>query len=401
MSSECRIVVAGAGIAGLTTAALLAQSEQALGMTITVVDAAARPRFDIDADVALRVSAVASGSAGLLTQAGAWPLVEAARACPYDHMRVWDEAEPPDGPATLRFDAEEFAVGHLGYIVENHLLQYSLLTVLDALEVDLRFDCPVEAIEPAGSEFRVATADDALRADLVIAADGARSPVREMFGIDVTRMPYEQTAFVTHLSTSRHHAATAWQRFLRTGPIGMLPLADGRISVVWSTSPVQAEAAMQLDDDELGATLTEASGRVLGDLAVAGPRGTFDLAAQHARDYVRRGVALVGDAAHTVHPLAGQGANLGLQDAAALADVIIAALAAGEHPADRPVLRRYERARKGANLAMMHFMTGLNRLFASDSAVLGEVRRAGMQLFNNSGPVRERVVGVALGGSRR
>ncbi|MDX1508829.1 MAG: FAD-dependent monooxygenase, partial [Woeseiaceae bacterium] len=374
MSRECRIVIAGAGIAGLTVATLLAQSKQAKHMRVTIVDAAARPVFDAAADVALRVSAVANGSAELLARAGAWPLVEAARACPYDHMRVWDEADPPDGPATLRFDADEFAVRHLGYIVENHLLQHSLLTVLDAHDVSLRFESPVEAIEPAAGAFRVNAGGEVLTADLVVAADGAASPVRELFGISVTRMPYEQTAFVTHLSTSRPHRDTAWQRFLRSGPIGMLPLADGRVSVVWSTSPDEAEAALHMDDDALGARLTEVSDGVLGELAVAGPRGRFVLAAQHARDYVRRGVALVGDAAHTIHPLAGQGANLGLQDAAEFADVIVAALAAGEHPADRPVLRRYERARKGANTAMMHFMTGLNRLFASDSAILGEVR---------------------------
>ena len=401
MSNECRIAVSGAGVAGLTVAALLGRSEFANRMTITVLDAAKRPSFDATAEVALRVSAVANGSAEILDQVGAWPLIEAARACPYDHMRVWDEADPPGGPATLRFDADEFAVKHLGYIVENHLLQYSLLTVLDALDVDVRFESAVEAVDTVDQAFRIQAGGDSIDADLVIAADGARSPVRKMLGIEVTNMPYDQTAFVTHLRPARHHRDTAWQRFLRSGPIGMLPLSDGRISIVWSTSDAQAQAAMNMPDEELGAELTKISDAVLGDLEVAGPRGTFPLAAQHARDYVRRGVALIGDAAHTVHPLAGQGANLGLQDAAELAEVIVAALAAGENPADRPVLRRYERARKGANTTMMHFMTGLNRLFASDSAVLGEVRRAGMQLFNNSGPVRERVVSVALGGRRR
>ena len=160
-------------------------------------------------------------------------------------------------------------------------------------------------------------------------------------------------------------------------------------------------AVLMIGAAEIGQMLTEASDFALGTLTVDGPRGAFPLGAQHAEDYVRRGVALIGDAAHTVHPLAGQGANLGLQDAEELAAVIIAALRVGEHPADRPVLRRYERARKGANATMMHFMTGLNRLFASDSSVLGELRRTGMQLFNRSGPVKKRVVGVALGAGRR
>jgi 2-octaprenylphenol hydroxylase len=178
---------------------------------------------------------------------------------------------------------------------------------------------------------------------------------------------------------------------------GMLPLADGRISVVWSTTPELAKHALEVSDDELGSLLTDASDGVLGKLTVAGPKGAFPLQAQHADDYVRQGVALIGDAAHAIHPLAGQGANLGLQDAAELAELIAASLENGLYPGDRPVLRQYERARKGANLTMLHFMTGLNSLFATDSTLMGEIRLAGMRLFNRSGPIRERAVKVALG----
>jgi 2-octaprenylphenol hydroxylase len=177
----------------------------------------------------------------------------------------------------------------------------------------------------------------------------------------------------------------------------MLPLADGRISVVWSTSQAVADKAMAANDEELGRMLSETSDFVLGRLEVAGPRGAFPLCARHAKQYVRPGLALLGDAAHAIHPLAGQGANLGLQDAARLAEVIDTALDNGEHPGDRPVLRRYERARKGENATMMHFMTGLNRLFATDSALAGEMRATGMRLFNMSGPIKERAVRVALG----
>ena len=180
----------------------------------------------------------------------------------------------------------------------------------------------------------------------------------------------------------------------------MLPLADGRISVVWSTTEEQAQWAMSATENDLGQALTDASDHVLGALTVAGPRGVFPLRARHAKDYVKAGIALIGDAAHAVHPLAGQGANLGLQDAATLADVIVKALQNGEHPGDRPVLRRYERSRKGANASMLHFMTGLNRLFATDSALLKELRTTGMRLFNQSGPIREHVVSVALGAKR-
>ena len=402
MKKDFRVVVAGAGVAGLTAAAQLAQSAHAARMRLTIVDAASRPVFDVGGDIALRVSAMSLGSADLLDNVGAWQFVESTRACAFDRMSVWDEAESPDGDATLRFDAGEFAVPQLGFIVENVLLQHALLNVLDGLDVELRFETGIESVESRGDTHRVLVDEGSgLDADLVIAADGARSPVRESLGMNVSRLAYEQVALVTHLQPERDHKHTAWQRFLRSGPIGILPLGDGRVSVVWSTTPEQTESAMAMGDDALGTLLTDISDHVLGELRVDGPRGTFPLAAQHAEDYVRHGVALVGDAAHTIHPLAGQGANIGLQDAAELADVIVTAFDAGENPADRPVLRRYERARKGANAAMMHFMTGLNRLFASDSQVLGEVRRAGMKLFNKAGPVRERIVGVALGADRR
>jgi 2-octaprenylphenol hydroxylase len=180
----------------------------------------------------------------------------------------------------------------------------------------------------------------------------------------------------------------------------MLPLSDGRISVVWSTAESTAERALAASDEELGEMLSEASDHVLGALTVAGPRGAFPLCARHAEKYVLPGIALIGDAAHAVHPLAGQGANLGLQDAAVLAQVIGTALANDEYPGDRPVLRRYERERKGENAQMMHLMTGLNRLFATDSMLVRELRATGMRLFNNSGPLRDRAVKVALGVGR-
>lgn len=401
MKQRYDVVIVGGGMTGLTAAALLSHGSCADALRITVVDAAARPRFDPAADVALRVSAIAAGSADLFDSIGAWDRILGTRACPYEHMRVWDGADDPDAPSTLRFDADEFAIRQLGFIVENLLIRDSILRVLDRTDVSLRFDAPIKAIDANGQSYRLCLEDGReLEADLLVGADGARSFVRESAGIAVMRRPYAQTAFVTHLQPQQPHGATARQRFLEDGPLGMLPLADGRISVVWSTTPEIARQAMNADDAELGALLTEASDEVLGELTAAGPRGTFPLCAQHARNYVLPRLALIGDAAHAVHPLAGQGANLGLADASALSTVIEEAIRKGEHPGDRPVLRRYERARKGANATMLHLMTGLNQLFAATSPTLGELRRAGMRLFNVSGPLRERAVRVALGAGR-
>lgn len=376
------VVIVGAGIAGLTLAALLAKGRNAAKLRVSVVDAGPRPEFDENASPNLRVSAIANGSAEVLQSLGAWEYVANSRCSPYQSMRVWDEQTTPEGATTLHFDAAEFAVEQLGFIVENLLLQDALLRVLDDSDASLQFLAPISEMPTA---------------DLVVGADGARSQVREQAGIATKRWPYAQTAVVTMLQPTQSHQKTAWQRFLRDGPLGILPLADGRVSIVWSTSAENAAAAIAANDEELGRMLTEASDAVLGDLIVAGERGAFPLQAQHADHYVQAGVALVGDAAHAIHPLAGQGANLALQDCVELAAVVNDALDAGLNPADRPVLRRYERRRKGANLTMLHFMTGLNRLFTTDSSLVGEMRTLGMRLFNKSGPLREQAVKVALG----
>jgi len=398
MNRRYNIVVVGGGVTGLMAATLLAKGPQRDAFDVTVVDAAPRPVFSPEDDVALRVSAIASGTAELFDSVGAWEYTAATRVSPYTSMRIWDENDTPESSATLHFDADEFAIQQLGFIVENVLLQDVLLYQLDRTGATLNFDTSIRALRrgPHRYDLELDTGVT-LAADLVIGADGARSFVRSAVGIEADEWPYEQTAFVTHLQPEMPHEDTARQRFLRDGPLGILPLNDGRVSVVWSTTPERAKAALAAGDAETGRLLSDASGYVLGKLEVAGPKGAFPLCARHATSYVLPNLALIGDAAHAIHPLAGQGANLGLQDAAELAAQVSGAIADGLHPGDRPVLRRYERARKGANATMLHFMTGLNSLFATDSSVIGEIRSAGMRAFNRSGPIRERAVKVALG----
>lgn len=391
------ITIVGAGMTGLGLAALLASEPRC---AVRIIDAGSPPGVTPDDEIGLRVSALAPATVGLLQEVGAWEHI-AGRACAYDRMQVWDAAAAPDGPATVYFDAAEFAAAELGFIVENELIRQALYAVLQRSQVIFEFEEPLDDIERRRDTWFVATGGQSAEAELIIGADGGRSFVRQAAGIAVDLTPYAQTALVTHLRPERPHESTARQRFLATGPIGLLPLADGRVSVVWSTSPEEAEAAMALDDEALGQRLSSVADFVLGHMTVEGPRGCFPLAAAHAQHYVDTGLALIGDAAHSVHPLAGQGVNLGFADVAELAATIRAALDAGEYPADRPVLRRYERARRGANASMIRLLTGLNSLFAADSALVGELRRAGMQLFNRSGPVRQKAVDVAFGTSRR
>jgi 2-octaprenylphenol hydroxylase len=398
MNRRYNIVVVGGGVTGLMAAALLAKGPQRDALNITLVDAAPRPVFSPDDDVALRVSAIATGTTELFASVGAWEYTAATRVGPYTSMRIWDENDTYESAAALRFSADEFAISQLGFIVENVLLQDVLLYQLDRTDTTLKFESPIGRLRRTARHYELdLESGESLMADLVVGADGARSFVRSAVGIETNEWPYEQTAFVTHLRPEKAHDGAALQRFLRDGPLGILPLQDGRVSVVWSTTPEQAKAALAADDTATGCILSEASDYVLGNLEVAGPKGAFPLCARHATAYVLPNLALIGDAAHAIHPLAGQGANLGLQDAAELAAQISGAIEQGLHPGDRPVLRRYERARRGANATMLHFMTGLNRLFTTDSAVLGELRTAGMRAFNRSGPIRELAVKVALG----
>jgi 2-octaprenylphenol hydroxylase len=398
MMQQHDIAIVGAGMIGLTVASLLARSEHAGALRITLLDAGREPAFPVNDEVSLRVSAISAGTTRILEEIGVWQRIVAARACPFREMKVWDAAGSVDGPETLRFDAADFAVPELGFIVENVLIQQALLEQLRSSNVAIRFESPITHIEKSHDRYVISLASGkTLATDLLVGADGARSFVREQANIPLRTWPYAQKAFVTHLRPAIRHCNTAWQRFLETGPLGLLPLADGRVSIVWSTTPELADKALSASDDDLQAMLSAASDEVLGQLVPAGPRGAFPLRAQHAEQYSRPGLVLVGDAAHAIHPLAGQGANLGFSDAAQLAREINAALGVNENPGDLPVLRRYERARKGDNLTMLRFVDGLNRLFSNHSAPAARFRGGGMRLFNNSGPLRERAVQVALG----
>jgi len=400
MRHDFHIVIVGGGMVGACAGALAAVDPRLAELRIAVLEAhppAAPPQGDVD----LRVSAVSRASQRILTAVGAWPLVPPQSLSPYEEMIVWDAAGKPGGAGAIHFSASATSEPNLGHIVENRRLQWAL------------YDCPpfrqrvtLLRAELAGLTLErdraVVSLGDGrvLSAALVVGSDGAASLSRKLAGIETAGWNYDQRALVTHVRTERPHARTAWQRFLADGPIAYLPLADGRSSIVWTSRPAHAEHLAACPPEEASREIEQALDGVLGKVEVAAPRMHFPLRLTHARQYCKERFALVGDAAHSIHPLAGQGVNLGFLDCAALVQVLAQELADGgtvEALAELRVLRRYERWRKSENLIALGMVDGLNRLFSTSDETLGWIRRSGLGAVNRSALAKRFFIGRALG----
>lgn len=390
------VLVAGAGVVGLAAAALLATGRCAERLRVLVLDARPVPRFRAD-ELDARVYALSRASQQFLEQAGVWRRVAATRAAPYVRMRVW-EGEDPYGPSALDFDSADIGEPDLGHVVEDSLLRAVLADALAAApQAQLVSGAEIAALGVQGGEAVVGLGNGgSVQGSVLLAADGSDSAVRRLLGLSVSSHRYEQTAIVTHVTSSRPHLSTAWQRFLPGGPVALLPLADGSSSIVWSLPTADAERLLGASDGEFLAELNDASAGVIGELTACSKRVAFPLQALHAQKYTAPRVALLGDAAHTVHPLAGQGMNLGLLDAAAAAAVVEDALLAGEDVGDLKVLRRYERERKGDNLAMLAAFDGLSRLFGLPGWA-APLRGFGMRAVAAAPPVKRLLMRKALG----
>jgi 2-octaprenylphenol hydroxylase len=390
------IVIAGAGVVGLAVAAVLATGRCAARLRVLVIDARPLPSFGA-VDLDPRVYALSRASQQLLERVGVWPQVVSRRASPYRRMRVW-EGEDAFAPAALDFDAADIGEPDLGHIVEDNLLRTMLAERLArAANVEINVGAGVAALRVEADHVAVDLANGgSLRGTVLLAADGSDSAVRKLLDLPVAQHRYEQTAIVTHATSTASHRETAWQRFLPGGPLALLPLLDGRSSVVWSLPTADAERLLAVSDREFLAELNVASAGVLGELTACTARVGFPLRALHAHRYTAPRAALIGDAAHTVHPLAGQGMNLGLLDAAAVAAVIEDALLAGEDAGDLKVLQRYERERKGDNLAMLTAFDALNRLFRLPAAV-APLRALGLRAVDSARPVKRLLMEHALG----
>lgn len=404
-SNRADVVISGAGMVGAALACALAPSglrirllEQrpgSLQQWLTEADARLLPdRFDP------RVSALNLASVQLLESLSAWAGVKARRAAAYTDMEVWDG----EGSGSIHFSADALHEDCLGHIVENSVILAALheqLSRLDNVELSSGV-CLQQLSAPAASGERELQLSDGsrLRTSLLVGADGAESLTRRLAGVANTEWDYGHHAIVTTVRTEQAHAHTCWQRFTEDGPLALLPLAaedEHSLSIVWSTSPAHAAELMALDDADFCTELGRAFEYRLGAVVAADRRYSIPLRQRHAHRYVDAGLALVGDAAHTIHPLAGQGVNLGFMDAAALAEVLLEANRRGENWGSEAVLRRFQRQRRSANLSMAAAMEGFRRLFATQPPLVRLLRSEGMKLADRLEPLKQHLMLQAMG----
>ena len=396
MEMRADLVVVGAGMVGSALALALQNS----GLEILVVDGSplSVKAFDAQAPFEPRVSALSAASQRVLERLGAWQGIARRRACAYGDMSVWDGS----GTGHIHFSAASVHAETLGHIVENRVVQDALLEQLHDSDIGLLANARLEQLRRSGDDWLLTLADGrTVRAPLVVAADGAHSAVRRLAGCETREWDYLHHAIVTSVRCAQPHQRTAWQRFTDDGPLAFLPLehADQQhwCSIVWSTTPKEAEHLMALEDDAFCAQLERAFEGRLGKVEHADKRLCVPLRQRHAKRYVAEGLVLIGDAAHTIHPLAGQGVNLGFLDAAVLAEELLHANGRGERLADVRVLSRYERRRMPHNLALMAAMEGFERLFQADPLPVRWLRNSGLKWVEQMPEAKALFVRQALG----
>lgn len=385
------ILIVGGGMVGATLACALGDTALRIGVIESAKASTSWPEEEFD----IRVSAITRATEKVFAGIGAWEGMMHRRVAAYGHMHVWDAT----GSGAIDFDTADIGEPNLGHIIENRVILAALLERMAEFE-NVELICPAQVAtlvrQPEGA---VLTLQDgrSLLTRLVVGADGANSWVREQAGITTTGWAYEQSAVVATIKTSQHHQNTCWQRFMPSGPLAFLPLPQGLSSIVWSTAPERAAELVKMPESQFLDELQLAFGDKLGRMESTGPRGAFPLVLRHANSYTVERLVLVGNAAHAIHPLAGQGLNLGVSDAAALAEVLLEAHAKKQDIGELGVLRRYERWRKADNVAVMAAMDGFKRLFSNDNIPLSMLRNLGLSLADHAGPIKNMMIRRAMG----
>lgn len=396
---EYDVVIVGGGMVGSMLAAALANANPTKSsLRIAVLEnmqpapfaPGSNPPYDI------RVSALSGASQNMFRNVGAWDGILSRRACPYREMLVWDG----EADGRTHFNASDVDLPELGHIVENRVMQLALLDCLMIAD-NIDYLCPARLKSYTLTEQRITCElDDGLdpiTTRLLVGADGAQSTVRRLAKIAMERTPYPQHALVATVKTQLPQQAITWQRFQPTGPEALLPLCGSYASMVWYHTEEEVKRLRALSDAEFINAMESAFPAELGRIDSIVERSGFPIAKAHAERYIAERVALIGDAAHTVHPLAGQGVNLGLLDAAALAETILAAHAAGVDPGNRRRLRQYERWRRGENTMMISVLDGFYHAFKPQPEYVKKIRSIALNMADNGGPLKRFIMRYALG----
>jgi 2-octaprenylphenol hydroxylase len=400
LNCDFDIVIVGAGAVGSAAACLLAQiSHQGQSpLKIALIESQPAPIFSAE-KFDPRVAALTEKTRSIFQQLGIWDVVKSKRAAAYQAMNVWDA----EGTGRITFDCRQVQQPNLGHIVENSALVSSLIEHIEQ-QPNIELFCPSTITDYSVDDDALSISLDSGRTvttQLLIAADGANSAVREHFQFATKQWDYQQKAIVTTIYTEQSNQQTAWQRFMPTGPLALLPLDDREgdhcCSIVWSQDTEEADRLMALDNTAFCQALSQASEHCLGKILKTEKRHLIPLRQSHTVDYVMPRVALLGDAAHSIHPLAGQGANLGFSDAQVLADEITSAYERQLDLGDLSVLKRYQRRRKPENLAAMAAMEGFKRLFGAQDSTLRLMRNYGLSAINGLGAIKNKLIKQAMG----
>ncbi|KGK01011.1 FAD-dependent oxidoreductase [Thalassotalea sp. ND16A] len=387
---DCLIV--GGGMVGAATALSLAE----LGLKVAVVEVKPPSPFDEEqqsqAVFDLRVSAISLASEQLLSQLNAWQQITNWRSCAYKRLGVWE-----DDIAYAEFNADEIGQPHLGHIVENRLIQLSLWQQLQS-NANVTLLCPEQLVSFTQDESQVLVelSSQTLTTKILIGADGANSKVRQLAGIGITGWDYQQSAMLINVTTEVGQQDITWQKFAAGGPLAFLPMPGNNASLVWYQQKAEIKRLAQLSNRQLQEEVHQHFPKRLGKVEVVN-KGAFPLTRRHANDYVKGRVVLVGDSAHTINPLAGQGVNLGFKDVAALQTVIAKAIGSGENYHGEQVLKRYEKARRMDNLIMMTGMDAIYTTFANPSTPVRFLRNIGIFAAHRAPILKNKALAYACG----
>lgn len=380
------IIIVGGGMVGAATALGLARQ----GRQVALIERQVPQSFSPSQPMDLRVSAISHASVALLSELGAWTDIEAMRVCPYRRLETW-EAED----SRVCFSAEQLDLPQLGYMVENRLIQLGLWQQFSRYD-NLHVFSPasITSMHQKGQQHYVELDNgDTLTAPWLIGADGANSRVRDYAKIGITSWDYRQHCMLINVETASPQQDITWQQFFPSGPRSFLPLCGQQASLVWYDSPQRIQQLCQLDAAQLKAEIVANFPAEVGEVTPVN-WGAFPLTRRHAQQYHRHGVVVIGDAAHTINPLAGQGVNLGFKDVAALLD---ACADAGEHWQNDATLAAYEKARRTDNMMMQTGMDVFYAAFSNRITPLKLARNAVFKLAEHSGPVKKHVLKYALG----